>query len=94
MSTPAGKNDARLNFRLPGELKRTIEQAAAQLGQSLTDFAVSTLVQNAREVIGLSGATRLSDRDRDVFVRLLDDADSRPNAALVAAANKYKQEAD
>jgi uncharacterized protein (DUF1778 family) len=37
MSTTA-RNDARLNFRLPAELKALIEQAAA-LGQSVSDFA-------------------------------------------------------
>ena len=40
------KSDARLNFRLPVELKATIERAAAQLGQSVSDFAVSTLVRH------------------------------------------------
>jgi len=43
------KSDARLNFRLPEELKATIEKAAAQLGQSVSDFAVSTLVREARD---------------------------------------------
>jgi len=44
-------SDARLNFRLSSELKETIEQAAAELGQSVSDFAVSTLVQSARKVL-------------------------------------------
>jgi len=33
--------------------------------------------------------TRLSDRDRDRFMALLDDVDSRPNAALTKAAESY-----
>ncbi len=93
MST-AGKNDARLNFRLPGELKRTIEQAAAHLGQSVSDFAVSALVQNARQVIEQHDVTQLSDRDRDVFISLLDDVDAGPNRALSAAAKKYREDGD
>jgi len=44
-------HDARLNFRLPADLKTTIEEAAACLGQSVSDFAVSTLAQTARNVI-------------------------------------------
>ncbi len=83
--------DARLNFRLPADLKTTIEDAAAQLGQSVTDFAVSTLARGAREVIAQHSITRLSDRDRDVFIKALDDADARPNAALAAAARRYKK---
>ena len=31
------KNDARLNFRLTGELKKTIEAAASEMGQSVSD---------------------------------------------------------
>ncbi|HQU42821.1 MAG TPA: hypothetical protein PK867_08410 [Pirellulales bacterium] len=31
------KNEARLNVRLPAELNRTIEEAAAQLGQTVSD---------------------------------------------------------
>lgn len=86
------KNDARLNFRLPVDLKATIEKAAAQLGQSVSDFAVSTLVRSAREVISEHDVTELSNRDRDVFVTILDDADARPNEALVSAAERYKKE--
>ena len=84
------KNDARLNFRLPEELKATIEKAAARLGQSVSDFAVSTLVRTAREVIREHDVTELSNRDRDVFVAILDDADARPNEALASAAERYK----
>ncbi len=86
------KNDTRLNFRLPEELKATIEKAAARLGQSVSDFAVSTLVREAREVNREHDVTELSDRDRDVFVSILDDADARPNEALAAAAERYRKE--
>jgi uncharacterized protein (DUF1778 family) len=89
MSTHAASNDARLNFRLPTELKQTIEEAAARTGQSISDFAVSTLVRTARDVIEQESVTRLSNRDRDVFVSLLDDKKVQPNEALTAAARKY-----
>jgi uncharacterized protein (DUF1778 family) len=90
MSTHAPTNDARLNFRLPTELKQTIEEAAARVGQSVSDFAVSTLVRTARDVIEQGNVTRLSNRDRDIFTSLLDDKDARPNQALLAAAERYK----
>ncbi len=89
MST--GARDARLNFRLPVELKDVIEEAAAALGQSVTDFAVSTLVQQARSVIEQRNVTMLSDRDRDRFAAILDDAEARPNAALLKAAKRYRK---
>ncbi len=87
------QNDARLNFRLPLELKTTIEEAAACLGQSVSDFAIASLAQTARTVIEQHQVTRLSNRDRDTFMALLDDADARPNASLKAAAKRYKERA-
>jgi uncharacterized protein (DUF1778 family) len=84
-----GARDARLNFRLPSDLKEVIEEAAASLGQSVSDFAVSTLVRQARSVIEQRNVTRLSDRAR--FMALLNDAEARPNAALVKAARRYKK---
>jgi uncharacterized protein (DUF1778 family) len=86
------KSDARLNFRLPGDLKTIIEEAASQLGQSVSDYAVSTLVRNAREVLQQSNATEMTNRDRDRFLALLDDAGAKPNPALKAAAAKYKKQ--
>ncbi len=87
-------NDARLNFRLPSELKQVIEQAAGHLGQTVSEFAVSTLVRSAHEVIEQHDRTELSNRDRDIFLAMLDDADAEPNEALAAAAEKYKQRMD
>jgi len=82
---------ARLNFRLSPELKEVIEAAAAHLGQSVSDFAVSTLVQSARGVIHEHDVTTLSNRDRDIFLALLDDADAKPNETLKKAAERYKR---
>ncbi|MDG3004907.1 DUF1778 domain-containing protein [Paludisphaera mucosa] len=86
-----GSRDARLNFRLPSDLKEVIEEAAASLGQSVSDFAVGTLVEHARSVVERNHATVLSGRDRDRFMAILDDADARPNAALVKAAERYRK---
>lgn len=87
----AGARDSRLNFRLPSELKEVIEEAAASLGQSVSEFAVGTLVQQAREVVHQQRVTVLSDRDRDRFLALLDDTEVQPNAALIKAAKRYKK---
>jgi uncharacterized protein (DUF1778 family) len=91
MASDTSKNDARLNFRLPTEIKETIEEAAAHLGQTVSDFAVSTLAQTARQVIQEHNVTRLCQEDRDLFLALLDDADAEPNAALREAAKRYKE---
>jgi uncharacterized protein (DUF1778 family) len=90
--TTATKSDARLSIRLPGELKQIIEQAAAQLGQSVSDFVISTLVQNARTVIQQHDITELSSRDRDIFIKMLDDTEAQPNQALTLAAERYEKQ--
>ncbi len=85
------KHAARLNFRLPAEHKTAIEQAAAALGQSVSDFAVATLVRTAQRVIREQDTTVLTNRDRDRFLAALDNASLRPNAALRKAAAQYKR---
>ena len=91
MAATTEKNDARLNFRVTGELKKTIEQAAAELGQTVSEFAISTLVREAREVLQQSHQTRLSNRDRDRFLKALNDVDAKPNEALKSAAKRYRK---
>lgn len=86
------KNDARLSLRLPSDSKRIIEAAAAELNQTVSEFAVSTLVRAAHGVIDQSSTTRLSARDRDIFVAMLDDVEAKPNEYLVAAAKRYKRQ--
>ena len=83
------RNDARINVRLPSELKQTIEEAASALGQTVSEFAISTVVREARQVLQDAQITRLSNRDRDRFLGALDAADAKPNAALKAAARRY-----
>lgn len=86
------KSDARLNFRLSGELKATIEAAAAEMGQTVSDFAISTLVRTARGILHEQQVTRVSERDRQRFLELIDEKSNRPNAALVKAAKRYRQQ--
>ncbi len=81
--------DARINVRLPNELKQTIEEAAAALGQTVSEFTVSTVVQEARQVLEAAQVTKLTQRDRDRFLAALDDTNATPNAALKAAARRY-----
>lgn len=75
---------ARLNFRLSPEAKEKIERAAVAEGLTITDFAVHALVNTADEVLERHHTRRLTDRDRDLFLSLL-DADDEPNEALRSA---------
>ena len=79
---------SRLGFRIPLNTMRRIEQAAAILGQTVSNFAKESLVERAQTVIDEYAVLRLSDRDRDRFLQML-DADPAPNAALVAATRVH-----
>jgi len=69
---------AQINFQLPNEVKEVVERAAIVSGQSLQDFAVQTLVERANEVLEHQRVRTLSERDRDLFLALL-DSDTGPN---------------
>lgn len=75
---------ARLNFRLPPEAKEKIERAAIAEGLTITDFAIHALVNVADEVLERHHTRKLTDRDRDIFLAML-DADDEPNEALRSA---------
>ena len=81
---------ARLDVRLTAQLKELIVEAASLQGQSVTDFAVSTLAETARRIVQQNSMTILSDRDRDIFLAMLDSQD-KPNETLRRAAKRYKK---
>ena len=81
---------ARLNFRVPQAAKEIIERAALASGLTITDFAISALLQSAHETLERQAQRRLSDRDRDLFLAML-DRDTQPNEALKNAARRFKR---
>ena len=85
----ANPSDARINIRVRSELKQIVEDAAVTLGQTMSEFVVSTVAREARQVLRQAQVTRLTDRDRDRFLEALDAIDTKPNAALKAAARRY-----
>lgn len=85
------KTGARLNVRLTQPLKEIIEEAATAMCQTVSDFAISTLVQAARQVVEQRQITELTNRDRDLFLALLDDSSRKPNKALKDAAAQYRK---
>jgi uncharacterized protein (DUF1778 family) len=87
----ANAKEARLNFRLSNDLKEVIEEAATAMGQSVSDYAIATLVRNSQVVLQQSQATVVSNRDRKTFMTMLDDSDAKPNRALTEAAKRYKK---
>jgi uncharacterized protein (DUF1778 family) len=82
-------NSARIDFRTTPDVKILIEQAATVYGMTVSEFAKSVLVEKSREVVQFVETRTLSDRDRDVFLSLL-ESPAKPNAALRSAADRFK----
>jgi uncharacterized protein (DUF1778 family) len=82
-------NEDRMDFRLESEHKALIEKAAAYSGESLTGFAVSTLVAEARRIVREHETVVLSAPDRDRFLALLDRPPA-PTDALRRAARRHR----
>ena len=84
------KKQARLALRLTEEHKERIEQAAAMTGQTINSFASSELIKRSEEILEKEEVRRLSNRDRDIFLALL-DADPEPTEAAKEAAVRFNQ---
>jgi uncharacterized protein (DUF1778 family) len=88
-TTNEKRSKTRLDFRVSVESKTIIEQAASLSGQTVSDFAVTTLVKSAQEVISQKQQTKLSQRDFKMFLEMLENEDE-PNDNLKNAAENYK----
>ena len=82
-------NEDRMDFRVDSEHKALIEKAAAYSGESLTGFAVSALVREARRIVQEHETVTLSTADRDRFLGLLDNPPA-PKQALRRAARRHR----
>ena len=82
--------EARLSFRIDPELKELIELAAMHTGQTVSSYAVSTLVRDARRIIEDQHTTYLSARDWEIFMDLMDNPPP-PNEALKRAARHHRE---
>lgn len=83
--------EARLDLRLPRNLKELIEDAAAIKGQSVRDFAITMLAECSRAVLKQSGLNARARYDSKALMALLDATKSKPNRALTTAAIRYKK---
>jgi uncharacterized protein (DUF1778 family) len=82
---------ARLEARIPRELKRTLEEAASVTGHpTVTSFVLFSLQASARKVIEEHQQARLSAEESRDFVKALLTPPA-PNPALRAAYKRYRE---
>ena len=85
---PSSRKEVRIEFRTTQAEKDLIARAAHIKGQTLSAYAVSTLLEDASQVIDSATKIELSSRDRELFLALLDSTEE-PNQALREAARGY-----
>jgi uncharacterized protein (DUF1778 family) len=89
---PKAQSDTRISLRTDPKLKDLIERAALTSGLTVTDYALSVLVNHAKQVLDENCVRILSSRDTEAFLTLLDKK-SEPNATLKRAAKRYRERA-
>lgn len=85
MSVLPNQPSSRLDFRISPEHKALIERAASAQGQTVSNFAIASLLKAAEEAIHSETQRVLSARDGRRFLAMLDAAGT-PNAALYTTA--------
>ena len=88
MSTQPTKDES-INLRATKSTKQQLDRAASLLGVSRTSFIIESAMKRALDVIEKHHTVTLSDRDRDMFLDLLDD--DTPNEELKEAARRREE---
>lgn len=72
-----GSQDINLEIQISADQKSLIEEAAALSGLPVTSFTASAAIEAARRIVAGHRTIRLSSRDWDHFLNLLDNPPSR-----------------
>ena len=72
----------RINLRTSPQAKALIERAAAIMGSTVSSFMLQNAYEAATRVVAQQEVITLSDRDRDVFLDMLDNP-PEPTQALI-----------
>ncbi len=83
--------NSRLDVRMRNESKKLIEQAAHLLGLKPSDYARITLEREAKRILDDSYNIKLTERDWNRFLQILNE-DALPNEALKNAASQYEED--
>jgi uncharacterized protein (DUF1778 family) len=90
MRSETTESYARLNCRVSARIKHRAEEAAALLGQSITDFTESALADKAQAVLERHERIVLSERDFARFVAAIAKP-AEPTEALIALMAEHRQ---
>jgi uncharacterized protein (DUF1778 family) len=83
------QKEARISARVTPQVRNTLQQAADLTGSTLNQFLVQAALKEAEAVIERDRVIKLSQRDAELFFRLLDNPPP-PNQALKDAVAEYQ----
>ena len=78
----ARTESARINLRTSPEAKALIERAAAIMGSTVSSFMLQNAYEAALRLVAQQDVITLSDRDRDAFLKALENP-PEPTQALI-----------
>ncbi len=90
MNTAVIKNTERIAARVPPEIFDTLCRAAELCGATVNQFLIQASLKEAQAVIDREQVIKLSRRDADQLLALLEHPPA-PNATLLAAQAHYLQ---
>lgn len=80
----------RIGARVPHDVYKTLNSAAELMGATVNQFLVQSALKEAQAVIEREQTIRLSRRDSERLLNLLDNP-PKPNARLKAAMKHYQK---
>ena len=91
MAKSTNKSSARLEARVPPEVKALWQKAADLEGRTLTDFVIASVQEAAFEVIQRHQTLKLNREDSEAFVAALLEPPQLSEALKIAALRYKKQ---
>jgi uncharacterized protein (DUF1778 family) len=79
----------RITARVSKDVREKLEQAANSSGATLNQFVVQAAVEKAEQILERERVTRLSARDAEWMLNLLDQPPRSPNSKLQRALENY-----
>jgi len=80
------RRDVQFNIRVEVETKEQIERAAKVARQTLTEFTKAAVIERAEEVLARHDQIVLSDRDYELFTKIMTEEHEPTELALRGAA--------
>ena len=71
---------SRLQIRIQDTLRKGMEEQAAKLGLSISEYVIGAIVERLRRDTAAASRIVLSNKDRELFFKLLDDTSPLPDS--------------